>query len=77
VIQLLSDGALPRPTTKKVAEALRKEIEPLKVLGVLRRDIPLAFLQPTRAQVAGHEHTELIPDFGSRSREGGVSGGSP
>ena len=50
VIQLLIDGALPKPTTKKVAEALKKEIEPLKVLGILRRDIPSQFFQPTRAQ---------------------------
>ena len=50
VLQLLSDGALPRPTTKKVATALRKQAEPLKVLGILRRDIPAQFLQPTRAQ---------------------------
>jgi len=53
VIQLLNDGALPRPTTKKVATALKKEIEPLKVLGILRRDIPSQFFQATRAQ-AGH-----------------------
>jgi superfamily II DNA/RNA helicase len=50
ILQLLSDGALPRPTTKKVASALKKEAEPLKVLGILRRDIPVQFLQPTRAQ---------------------------
>lgn len=50
VLQLLMDGALPRPTTKKVAEALKKEIEPLKVLGILRRDIPSPFFQTTRAQ---------------------------
>ena len=54
VIQLLIDGALPRPTTKKVAEALKKEIEPLKVLGMLRRDIPSQFFQATRAQAAHH-----------------------
>ncbi len=54
VMQLLSDGALPRPTTKKVAEALRKESEPLKVLGILRRDIPPLFFQPTRAQLTFH-----------------------
>ena len=54
VIQLLNDGALPRPTTKKVAAALKKEIEPLKVLGILRRDIPSEFFQPTRAQVGHH-----------------------
>jgi len=46
----LSDGALPRPTTKKVAAALKKEAQPLRVLGILRRDIPAQFLQPTRAQ---------------------------
>jgi superfamily II DNA/RNA helicase len=50
VLHALYDGAVPRPTTKKVAEALRKESEPLKVLGILRRDIPQQFLQPTRAQ---------------------------
>jgi superfamily II DNA/RNA helicase len=54
VKQLLSDGALPRPTTKKVAEALRKEVEPLKVLGILRRDISTLFLQPTRAQESAY-----------------------
>jgi len=50
VIQLLIDGALPRPTTKKVAEALKVEIEPLRVLGILRRDIPELFFQQTRAR---------------------------
>jgi len=38
------------PTAKKVAEALKKESDPLKVLGILRRDIPAAFFQPTHAQ---------------------------
>ena len=54
VIQLLVDGALPRPTTKKVAEAMRlkEAVEPLKALGILRRDIPSQFFQPTRAQQA-------------------------
>jgi DNA-binding NarL/FixJ family response regulator len=54
VIQLLVDGALPRPTTKKVAEALRDEAEPLKVLGILHRDIPALFFQATRAQQHAH-----------------------
>lgn len=54
VIQLLTDGALPRPTTKKVAEALKKELEPLRVLGILRRDIPSLFFQPTRAQQSAY-----------------------
>jgi len=54
VMQLLSDGALPRPTTKKVAEALRTEIEPLKVLGILRRDVSTLFFQPIRAQASAN-----------------------
>jgi hypothetical protein len=54
VIHLLTDGALPRPTTKKLAEALKKEIEPLRVLAVLRRDIPALFFQATRAQQNPH-----------------------
>jgi hypothetical protein len=54
VIQLLNDGALPKPTTKTVADALKKEAEPLKVLGILKRDIPSLFFQATRAQYASH-----------------------
>lgn len=50
VIQLLADGALPKLTAKTVAEALKRESEPLRVLGILRRDIPAQFFQPTRAQ---------------------------
>ena len=54
VFQLLTDGALPRATTKKVAEALKKELQPLKVLGILRRDISPNFFQATRAQQTAH-----------------------
>ncbi len=54
VVQLLTDGALPKPTTKRLAEALKKEIEPLRVLGILQRDIPAPFFQPTRAQESNH-----------------------
>ncbi|MBU2228542.1 MAG: helicase [Proteobacteria bacterium] len=54
VVQLLIDGALPKPTTKKVAEALKKESQPLKVLGILHRDISPLFFQTTRAQMTAH-----------------------
>ncbi len=43
VIRLLEDGALPKPTTKKIAAALKEEIQPLKVLAILRRDIKREF----------------------------------
>ncbi len=53
VIQLFTDGAIPKPTAKKVAAAMKKEIQPLKVLGILRRDIPREFFQATRASQSG------------------------
>ena len=53
VIRLLEDGALPRPTLKKLAEAFKTEAHPLKLLGVMRRDIPTQFFQSTRAAQVG------------------------
>jgi hypothetical protein len=54
VIRLLNDGALPRPTLKKLAEAFKKEAQPLKLLGIMRRDIPSQFFQATRAEEVQH-----------------------
>jgi superfamily II DNA/RNA helicase len=55
VMVLLEDGALPKKTTKKVAEALKNGVvEPLKVLGVIKRDIPREFFHATRAELGGH-----------------------
>jgi superfamily II DNA or RNA helicase len=50
VIRLLEDGALPRPTLKKLSEAFKTEALPLKLLGIMRRDIPMQFFQSTRAE---------------------------
>ena len=50
VIRLLEDGALPRPTLKKLAEAFKTEAHPLKLLGIMRRDIPIQFFQSTRSE---------------------------
>ncbi|MCX5908566.1 MAG: hypothetical protein NTY64_15670 [Deltaproteobacteria bacterium] len=33
---------------------MKKEIQPLKVLGILRRDISPLFFQTTRAQMTAH-----------------------
>lgn len=54
VIRLLEDGALPRPTLKKLAESFRTEANPLKLLGIMRRDIPPQFYQPVRAETVKH-----------------------
>jgi len=53
VIRLLEDGALPKPTTKKVATALKNEIQPLKVLAILRRDVAREFFQTAAAAHIG------------------------
>lgn len=45
VARLLEEGSLPRPTTRKVAEAIKSELEPLRVLAHLRRNIPIEFLR--------------------------------
>jgi superfamily II DNA/RNA helicase len=54
VVRLLEDGALPRPTLKKLAQAFKTEAHPLKLLGIMRRDIPAPFFQSTRAELIGH-----------------------
>jgi len=50
VIRLLEEGSLPKPTTKKVATAIKKEIDPLKMLALLRRNIPIEFLRSGHIQ---------------------------
>lgn len=67
VMRLLEDGALPKQTTKKVADALKKGVvDPLKVLGVLRRDIPREFFYATRAEQArgaGNPREVILSSF--------------
>ena len=47
VIRLVEDGSLPKATAKRVAAALKKpeNLQPLKVLAVMRRDIIVKYLQ--------------------------------
>jgi superfamily II DNA/RNA helicase len=67
VMRLLEDGALPKQTTKKVADTLKKGvIDPLKVLGVLKRDIPREFFYATRAEQArgaGNPREVILSSF--------------
>ncbi len=67
VMRLLEDGALPKQTTKKVADALKKGvIDPLKLLGVLKRDIPREFFYATRAEQArgaGNPREVILSSF--------------
>ena len=47
VIRLVEDGSLPRATAKRVAAALKKpeNLQPLRVLAVVRRDIEGGYFQ--------------------------------
>lgn len=51
-VRILEDGALPKPTTKKVWEAIKNEVDPLRILDILKRDIPAEFFHNTRATQA-------------------------
>ncbi len=60
VIRLVEDGSLPKATAKKTAAALKKpeNLQPLKVLAVLRRDIKHEFFQTSPA---AHASQALAP----------------
>jgi superfamily II DNA/RNA helicase len=61
VIKLLEDGTLPKRTTVKIADALKTEDQPLKILGILRRGIPREFLLAAPASgVENNAPRELI-----------------
>ncbi|MBN2002696.1 MAG: helicase [Anaerolineae bacterium] len=48
VRRLLEDGVLPKAILRKLSAAFKKESAPLKILGILHRDIPAQFSQPVQ-----------------------------
>ena len=52
VIKLLNDGALPKHTAKKIADKLKNEADPLKILGILKSNISPDFFNPVIAKDA-------------------------
>ena len=56
----MEDGSLPKATAKKTAAALKKpeNLQPLKVLAVIRRDVKYEFFQ---ASPAAHASQALAP----------------
>ena len=58
VIRLLEDGSLPKAHRQRKSPTLKKEIQPLKVLAILRRDIKREFFQ---ASPAAHASQALAP----------------
>jgi len=52
VSRLLEEGGLPKQTTKKLAKALKTEINPLKILAILKTYIAPRFFQKMLAETA-------------------------
>ena len=52
VIRLIEEGGLPKQTTKTLQKALSKEINPIKILGILKQNIPSEFFKETMAEGA-------------------------
>jgi superfamily II DNA or RNA helicase len=58
VIRLVEEGSLPKRTAKELAAKLKAEIQPLKVLAILRRDIKRELFQTSPAS---HASQALAP----------------
>lgn len=54
VIRLVEEGSLPKRTAKELAAKLKEEIQPLKVLAILRHDIKRELFQTSPASHAIH-----------------------
>jgi superfamily II DNA/RNA helicase len=56
ILNLLKEGALPKPTMKNVMTKIKNEINPLKILAGLKSIIPLGseYFQDTYAGIAGN-----------------------
>jgi superfamily II DNA or RNA helicase len=62
IIRLTEEGSLPKRTAKELAAKLKTEIQPLKVLAILRRDIKSELFQaaPTAHSSQGLSPREVI-----------------
>ena len=52
IIRLVEEGALPKQTIKVLHKALKKEINPLRILGILKKNVPREFFRETMAESA-------------------------
>jgi hypothetical protein len=52
VIKLIEEGGLPKQTTKTLQKKLSKGVNPIKILGILRKNIPSEFFKEPAAESA-------------------------
>lgn len=61
LLRAFENGIVPRNTSKRLKKAIEKEVNPLKVLAILRRNVSHAILElPDPAKQAGHDRREVI-----------------
>jgi hypothetical protein len=60
-LKAFENGVIPKNTSKRLKTELEKEINPLKVLAILRKNLPQAILSATpTGQQTGHDRREVI-----------------
>ena len=61
ILKAFENGVIPKNTSKRLKNELDKEINPLKILAILRKNLPTAILsaEPTTQQI-GHDRREVI-----------------
>ena len=52
VVRLIEEGGLPKQTAKTLQQALSKESNPIRILGILKKNIPSEFFKETMAEGA-------------------------
>ena len=61
VLDAYSAGTIPKNTTKKIKKAIEKELNPHKILGILKRSIPESLLMPRKGSpIPALAKTEII-----------------
>jgi hypothetical protein len=60
-LKAFENGVIPKNTSKRLKTELEKEIKPLKVLAILRKNLPQAILSVSPSgQHARHDRREVI-----------------
>lgn len=60
VTKAFQEGIIPQNTAKKIANAIKKEngFNPLKILGILKQNIPDSLIAQENSSTGGHYHTK-------------------
>jgi hypothetical protein len=65
VLKAFENGVIPKNTSKRLKNELEKEINPLKVLAILRKNLPSSILSaaPTGQQAALAKREVILSEY--------------